>query len=402
MTSSPLGVFVGSVFAVALSPAWADDGTLIHAAMLARFERLHNLVVDYEVTTRYTPAIPPEAVVYRNPSGGLNIMNTGTRITRKQFSVLEGRYLYVANDESWDREVQHPDLPEVTPMKKDIYVRASDRCEQFRGDDRGTFTYMGEISDRAPLPGFGELELSLGLRQWWAPDPLTETEIEAMSPTKTDDGKVSLRGLNHEGKADEWLLDPDLGYAPVCYRVYGTEGNEVTIEYRMEDFRPVDGLMLPFEVHGTWRAGPNTVIETTTVAVTAYRFNDPNNTPERYHIDWPEGTRIWDRRAGLGFRATDDALKYIGDNRIAQIALSQISKNSTGEPNGSTVAPSNDSPNAESQPEDRLVVEPNGAKDSVVGVDVSRSKRWLWPGMILFLCAVAAGTLWLRARRPQL
>ncbi len=293
------------VVGAALGAAASDSDALSHEIVLARFERLQNLIADYEVTTRYAPTSAPTDPVQKRGTGFV-VTNTGTRVTAKQFSVLQDRCMYRANDISWDRGFEHPYLAKIGSLYQSVYVRTSDRVETFSGNDRGPKHNQGSIRQTAPLPKFGGFELCLGLRMWDAPDPLTVKDVEGMALAKTEEGAISLRGLNHNDWANEWVFDPQLGYALVRYRAYLPKSNTVFTEYVMEDFRPVDGLMLPFRVHGVWGLDPNNPRRTETFVVKAYRLNDPNNTPDRYHIDWPEGTRVYDARTGTPFRAGKD------------------------------------------------------------------------------------------------
>ncbi len=216
-----------------------------------------------------------------------------------------------------------------------------------------------------------------------------------MTLAKTDEGKISLRGPNHEGWPNEWLFDPELGYAPVRYRVYKRESNEVSIEYTIEDFRPVDGLMLPFRVCGVWGMDPNDRSRTETVVVTAYRLDDPTNTPERYHIDWPEGTRVKDTHSGITFRVKDDALQYIADKRIAQIALDQLAEGEVNEPN---VAEYPEPPSPAREENSVELKGPNTPADS----DPGGHGPWLWAAPLLLFAGVLAGILCLRRAKTRL
>lgn len=164
--SNSIALLIAGLSGFALGSPSQDDGIPTREIILARFERLHNLVADYRITTKYTPAIPPEQIVRKDAKGGSYVMSTGTRVTDGQFSVLRDRCMYVANDRSWDREFDHPDIARIAALQKSVYVRTPERSEAFRGSDRGTRTYLGEISNYAPLPDFGELEVGLGLRMW--------------------------------------------------------------------------------------------------------------------------------------------------------------------------------------------------------------------------------------------
>ncbi len=65
-------------------------------------------------------------------------------------------------------------------------------------------------------------------------------------------------------------------------------------------------------------------------------MNDPTNTPERYRIKWPEGTRVFDTRAGISFVAEAGRLSYAGDDEIFRIAMAQTSVEAeANEPNAS-------------------------------------------------------------------
>ena len=162
--SPVFAMFVGSwLCGVFASPSQGNQ-SLTREVILARLERLQNLIVDYEITTKYTPPFPPEFIVRKEPNGSLRTMHTGTRITHKQFSVLRDHLMYRADDESWNREFDHPDLAKVSVLESSLHVRTPNRTERFQRDSRGSETYRGEISNYAPLPGSGELDVALGLR----------------------------------------------------------------------------------------------------------------------------------------------------------------------------------------------------------------------------------------------
>lgn len=162
---------------------------------------------------------------------------------------------------------------------------------------------MGGISNYLPIVDPGELEVALGLRMLNESDPFKKNDIENMALTHTAEKKVRLRGVTSRGEAHEWLLDPGLGYAAVWYGVYDREDAPPWAEYRMKDFRPVEGLLLPFRVEGVWRMDPDNTIQADTVMVDTYRLDDPENTPERYRIRWPDGASVVDNRARVVFRA---------------------------------------------------------------------------------------------------
>ena len=220
-------------------------------------------------------------------------------------------------------------------------------------------------------------------------------------PRCSSRGRISLRGGNPKGNTSEWLLDPELGYAAVRYRVYEKGDAKVGVEYRMEDFRSVDNLMLPFKICGVWGADPNRPVRTETIKVSTYRLNDPENTPDRYHIDWPEGTRIMDTRAGVAFRVEAGGLRYVDDERIARIALEQLSRSQAKEPNtGATTSVSLGAyVVASDQNDTRLSPEQQGTVPPAVVS--SHSNAWLWWCIVPSTALIAGLVLWRQWRRRR-
>ncbi len=301
---SLLVIFVVGFLGGAAGPTGQEKGTSPREVYLTRVKRLQNLMVDYKVTTRYTPQIPRADYVRTNAGGSTTVMDTGTRVTAKQFSILQDNLMYRAEDQSWDRGFDHPFLAKIASQRKTVYARTPGRVEQFRGDSLGPGYYQGEVSAQARLPDEGDLEVGLGLRVLGATDVLTLKDIEKMGMSRAEDGKVSLRGATDHNAPVEWLLDPNLGYAPVRYRFYYPNDQTVVVEFTMDDFRPVGGLMLPFRMRAERWAGPDKkTVNMVTVEVSTFRLEDATNTPQRYHIDWPEGTLVVDNVAGLRFKA---------------------------------------------------------------------------------------------------
>jgi len=116
---------------------------------------------------------------------------------------------------------------------------------------------------------------------WDAPAGLAPEDVKGMALTQTEDGKVGLRGLDRNDWPNKWLFGPEFGYALVRYRACLPKSNTRFVENVMEDFKPVDGLMLPFRIRGAMGQDPSHPRRTETLRLKACYLNDPSNTPDR-------------------------------------------------------------------------------------------------------------------------
>ncbi len=329
-------IIFGMLLTLAATTVAQQDESVLRDVLLGRFTKLQNLIVNYKVTIEFTPQIINEEAVTKL---GEKIMVTkkGSLVANKEFSILEKRYLYDKHLESWDQKIKHPDLPKVNLTKRQLDVFNPDRSEHLRGFEKGR--PRGEIRNQRNLPE-GDIDVALGLREFGQHELLTDVLINEMSISQTNSDQLILRDVDAKGVTHEWVFDSKLGYALTRYRRIVPPNNHVNIEYVMEDFKNIDGIFMPFKAKSVWKGRDKKTTRTDTIEVMEYKLNDPNNTPERYRIKWPEGARIFDKRSGIHFSAKDGQMTYTNDEKIFEMALDEITKVEVKEL--STSIPSND------------------------------------------------------------
>ena len=342
------------VLVLACSLMAQEDEKIVREIVLARFKRLHNLILNYKVTTEFhlPPGFDPQNAIKRLGSQVM-IIDTGNRVETKEFSVLENRTLYDQHLDSWNRKIEHPDLDIVAFTERKVDAYNPDRTEHLHVT-KGVRTPRGEIRNDRTLPR-GDIDIALGLRRNHSPVLLTEELIKEMAIDQPNSDQVILRDVDAKGITHEWIFDRKLGYALTSYRTRIPPDNWIDVEFVMEEFKNVDGIFLPFRISGMDRTSSNgrkRLVQEYDIQVAEYRLNDPTNTPERYRIKWPEGTRVYDMRSGFYFFVKGGQMTYVNDEDIFEMALDEISKAEVNEPN--TSAPSHDT---DEQDEDLNAVE---------------------------------------------
>jgi hypothetical protein len=329
-------IIFGMLLTLAATTVAQQDESVLRDVLLGRFTKLQNLIVNYKATKEYTPDLTNEEAVTKH-GGGFEVINTGNLIEIKEFSILENRYLYDQHIESWDRKITHPVLSEINLTKRKLNVFNPDRSEHLFVFERGR--PRGAIRNQKNLPK-GDIDIALGLRKQGQPELLTDMLIKEMLISQPNSDKVILRDIDARGRTHEWIFDLKLGYALTGYKKLVPPDNRVNIEYIMEDFKNVDGIFLPFKIRSIWKGKDNKILRTDNIEIIKYKLNDPNNTPERYRIKWPEGTNIMDTRSGIPFSAKDGRMTYTNDEEIFNMALDEITNAEVKEP--TTSIPSND------------------------------------------------------------
>ncbi len=353
-----------------------QDETVLRNVLLGRFAKVHNLIVNYKVTKELTPDLTDEQVVTER-GDRIAVIDTGTIVAINEFSILENRYLYDQHIESWDRKRRHIDFSNINLVRRRLNVFTPDRSEHLRVFESGR--PRGEIRNQRNLPE-GDIDIALGLRKRGQHELLTVLNINDMSIIQSNSDQVILSNVDAKGITHEWIYDLNLGYALTHYRKLVPPDNHVNIEYIMEDFKNVDGIFLPFKARSKWKGRDNKTLRTDTIEIIEYKLNDPNNTPERYRIKWPEGTRIVDTRSGFSFSAKDGQMTYTNNEKIYEMALDEITNAEVEEP--TTPALSKDI----GEQEDVNAVEDERASlpvgDIVPPTELQKlSSRFLWAGM---------------------
>lgn len=360
-----------------------EDEKVVREILLARFKRLQNLIVNYKVTTEFSGISPQAAIVVREEGHGFRVYNTGTRIANKEFSILGKRTFYDQYLDSWDRKIKQPNLPKIPFMERKVSVFNPDKTETLFVYKDGNHP-QGEISDRKTLPE-GDIDIALGLRIFRQHDLLMDKLIKEMTIRQPSVDQVILIDVDAKGITNELIFDRKLGYSLICFRRRVPPENKVNVEFVMKEFKNIDGIMLPFKIRSSWRTwknGQEKTVRIDTIEVSEYRLNDPTNTPDRYHIKWPEATRIIDARSGISLITKEGSIASIDDYDIFEVAMDDMLKEVMNERNSS--APSHET---DEQDEDMKAVEDKPANLPVGDIVPPKehqklsSQFWKWAGV---------------------
>ena len=298
-------------------PAVAEDVVL--KAIAARLEALQNLRAEFDSTDEFHPMHP-------NLSGSANgltlITKTDPEGSHQEFSFLSGRA-------RWDFTLSAGTLAQVKSrgiVRLIKYTAAYQEGRlEFMQQRLGEAQPIGYIGNEAPLSTF---EIGLGLRAAFSQQVswLTTERLSRMS-LGFRDSQPTLSEVQPSGKVYRWTFAPTHGYALVRYAVekpQGTRDPEPNAELVVDDFRLVRGIPLPFLMTLRWLRENGTEMASRTTKVQSYRLDDPSNTADLYHVRWPKGADVEDRRSNSHVTTTvegqvlDDAT--YGDLLVAQEA----------------------------------------------------------------------------------
>ena len=326
-----------------------DEEAEVQQVLIGRFRKLQNLIANYKVTTEWISEKDPKDAV-RKVGDSIGVTSTGVRVTQREFSVLGNRCLRDERLVSWDRKIKDKEaeryLQMIPTTQRELNVYGPDRTEHLLVEKRTQrpANYRGEIRDRKDFPSDCSIGVALGLRQFDLHSLLTEEAVKKMTISRGDSGQVVLTNVDDKNITHEWIFDPKLGYGLTFYRMRVPPENYINIEFAMEDFRNVDGIVLPFKMNQRWMNSQEVTFRSDTFEVSDYRLNDPANTVERYHIDCPEGTTVFDTRSRIAFKVKGGEMAYVGDDRIYEMALDEVYKAQVNEPSNSAPSPDANKP----------------------------------------------------------
>jgi len=299
-----------------------DEPDVIKTAVSDRLHALQDMIVAYDVNTTYTPLASEVQIVEnlnREKTGSSRKISiwVGSERGSKTVSFLGGKAKFGARftERSFKENMRGLPTSEVQAFSG----KTAEILYGFKDDS----VFKGVIKDtkiRWPEP---EVEIGLGLRGFGQGSWADSNTVKGMSVGTGDDGSAIVGYVDRKGVKHEWSCDPKLRYAPVSYRRWAREG-QLNHEMRMEDFEEIDGVMLPNKMNLrtiNWENDTKHVVIEAKIEVIEYRLNDPENTPERYKIKWPLGTRIRDQILGMTYTVGGSSLSPSGDARRGRDGL---------------------------------------------------------------------------------
>lgn len=304
-------VTFGSIMVLfaALAQAAAPDEPAIREAVLARFDRLHNLIVHYTTTShlRLPPGMRLEDTLVKTERG-YRFTEVGTKVEKEEFSLLSNLLFCRQVEQSFTSDIKDPAFLQVRRLDRRTGILTPGSKTVLLGLTRaGRTDYEGQIHDTGAVPSSYILTaLGLGVRE--LSRPFTADDFRHMKIERSGDGKIVLARAE-DPNVDEWTLDPARGYAITRYQRRST-ANAGGSDWTMDDFKEVGGVLLPHKIRVFLRGENGSKGSDFVVDVSEYKINDPAHTAERYRMQWPEGTPVTDFRAGAVFVAREGELVY--------------------------------------------------------------------------------------------
>jgi hypothetical protein len=287
-----------------------ENEATVKLAIQARLEQLQNLRIEYRQTTTYTP---PEKLLKKaktDEKGRSFLIETGTEQSRCTFSFLDGlaRYTRILTE-------KNPVIVPSTPVAKQILVDTvykADHVERFSVRENDSQPKGAVCSFKSTKLPTDSVEIGLGVRAWSGQTWHTAQSLDKMNIEKVDSNCVILRNIDDKNCTHEWIFDPQLGYALKSYRRLVPPDNHVNIQYDMENFESVNGVMLPRSIKSKVfyaEEGRLKLAEESSCEIEKYAINASDNTPDRYRIEWPDNTIVYDQYLGMSFLYVNGAIQ---------------------------------------------------------------------------------------------
>jgi len=295
----------------------ADGEAAIRAAIANRLAAIQSIDADVDVEESFSPR-PPTAPAGQSlparagPTPNVTLrLRTGTERSTMRFSFLNGaaRRETVPSDELLAAQRAN----RIAPIVRVIETFTSDGYEQLIYRDRET---NASIEPYKVPPRWDSFATALGLRNGFEgpankPDTegawITPEALAAMAVSTDAAGHVSLSHTNAVGQTLEWVFDPARDYALLAYRRRDNQPPASVIdEITAADFKPVSGVPLPTTIIARRLLPDGYELQRWQATVTRYALKGPANTADRYHITWPAGMSVMDRRTLVERRADAD------------------------------------------------------------------------------------------------
>jgi hypothetical protein len=292
-----------------LSCFGSSDSQTIMEVLSARLERMSNIIVEYESEIEYSPLASDVPATTDLGQGRFIALTTGNEKYKEEFSILDNMSLYRKDLKSYQRNDAVDLGVTLSPYETIVYTYQKDKLEYLCTKK---MSKLGTISNNLSLPSeFCDIEAALVLRLPKIGKRLdSESEIN-MDITSADNDNIKLViSKETKGYIYEIMISRELGYAPVSLVMKEADG-DIRLQMQMSDFKNTEGLMLPYKIHKLryeYTNGRLEERESVDFIVKQYSINDPRNVPEKYKIDWPENTMVYDTRSGITYRAVSGKL----------------------------------------------------------------------------------------------
>ena len=244
---------------------------------------------------------PPSSPHRRPPRAGVLTLRRGIERTDEHLARLDDRLRW---DERKTPETIAAERRKGYPDPIEAIVRSHRPGATERLFTR-TSGASGRVEPASAPPQDAWALVALGLRDAFGPtataggDWLTPDALAQLAYSRDEQGRAVLTGPAPLGYPRDLVFDPAHGYALVAYRIRDKDKDsaKIFLDVTATDFRPVNGLPVPFTMTlRRFNISYENPILTWRAAVTRCEVGGPANTPDHYRIAWPEGIDVIDAR----------------------------------------------------------------------------------------------------------
>ncbi|MBN2590981.1 MAG: hypothetical protein JXA96_14035 [Sedimentisphaerales bacterium] len=151
---------------------------------------------------------------------------------------------------------------------------------------------------------------------------------QEVSVEKQSDGKYRIEFLSPSKRTRIGIIDPNQGYSVIYHEHYRDKSEGTTIiNAKFSEVKP--GIWFP--VSGEMIVGnPENPSTKTTMKVNEIKVNKPNFYDGLYHVDFKEGTKVYDKKTGLKYVIGEPMSAKIigsGSSSLDQVAQKEIERN---------------------------------------------------------------------------
>jgi hypothetical protein len=180
----------------------------------------------------------------------------------------------------------------------------------------------GQIADKQQLPVDTLIEVALGMRSFGGDRWLTATDINRFKASTDNNGNTVLTWVSPTQATHIWTFTVDPVPRLISYTLAGD--GWFKREMTCDKFSVQKGVAVPTSV--IWKEITNEgntiqwTLETVTLAVTQVVVDDPANTPDKYVMHWPLGTRVLDGRVKQEIDITSTTRPLSDDDIVKVLA----------------------------------------------------------------------------------
>jgi hypothetical protein len=264
---------------------------IARGAIIARVEALQNLSAQYDRIDELSPD-PKLVGTFKLANGAVVSTHAGSQQYVEQFSFFHGNAMWSTTMSKQTAEYYRQQAVSVPVQQIADYSNGRLESMEMHPDWRNP---AGTIDDRC-RPSFFEVGLGIRADITKAEAWLTPERLGAMAFRFNSQHHPVLTENQPNGSVYHFTFNPEEGYALEDYDLVYAQSNYKFQEIVASDFQMVDNIPLPFTITVRFLTLNKVERARQTAKLKSYKLNDPENAEKGYHIKWPKGVMVSDRR----------------------------------------------------------------------------------------------------------